>query len=50
MKKTYELYDNTKKSKRLHEDFNLYGFNLNISEKEKCDDLKKYGRTSHIPK
>ncbi len=47
MKKAYDISDDSKKSKRLFEDFNLYGCNLNIAAKEVIDDIKKYGRTNH---
>ncbi len=45
--KTYELDDQNKKAKRINCDFNLYGVNLNIKNKDNTIDLIKYGRTNH---
>lgn len=44
MDKTYEINDDSKNNKRLKEDFNLYGCNLNISKDSEIDDAIKYGR------
>ena len=43
MTKGYSLDNDTSLYKRLYIDFNLYGANLNVYEKEE-DDLNKYGK------